>query len=119
MSGLRVELVLFVISFAIVATLKVTNKALYEVSFELGNEEELILLYSYPNSEKSNQTLRETVEHYLTQVVERDLIENGLVDVSVSVARNVPISVETGSGQPGHPGHVLSGSDPLHETIRV
>ncbi|XP_065901428.1 uncharacterized protein [Dysidea avara] len=91
MSGLHCGLISIVTSFVVVVALEVTNEALYEVSFELGNEEELILLYSYPNSDTSNQTLRETVEHYLTQVVERDLIENGLVDVSVSVARDVPM----------------------------
>jgi len=37
--------------------------------------EELILLYSYLNSDCSNQPLSETVEHYLTEAVEHDLIE--------------------------------------------
>ena len=77
--------------FAIAMTLEAftfsSKRALYEVTFELGTEEELTLLYSYPNSNTSNQTLEETMEHYLTQCVERDLIENSLVDVTISELR--------------------------------
>ena len=81
---------LFIVTlYTIVTALEVTsdNKALYEITFELGSEEELTLLYSYPNSDTSNQTLEVTLEHYLTQSVERDMIENGLVDVTVNTVK--------------------------------
>ncbi len=55
----------------------------YEIVFELGSAEDLIALYSYPNSEDSSQTLEQTVEHYLIQCVERDLVINGTADVFV------------------------------------
>ena len=53
----------------------------YEIIFQLGSEEELTELFSYPNSEESSQTLEETVEHYLLQCVQRDLVINGTADV--------------------------------------
>ena len=53
----------------------------YEVTFPLGTTEELTFHYSYPNSEASEQTLEETLEHYLNQIVQRDLVDNGLVTV--------------------------------------
>ena len=55
----------------------------HQVLFKLGSAEELVLLYSYPNSDDGNNTLEETIEHYLTQTVERDLTVNGGVDVTV------------------------------------
>ena len=57
--------------------------AKYEVTFQLGKAEELTSLYSYPNSEDSGQTLEETLEHYLNQRVRRDLVINGLADVTI------------------------------------
>ena len=56
----------------------------YEATFLLGTTEELTSHYSYPNSEGIDQTLEETVEHYLNQNVQRDLVANGLVTVQSS-----------------------------------
>ena len=58
-----------------------TTDAEYEVTFRLGTTDELTSHYSYPNSEGSEQTLEETVEHYLNQSVQRDMVVNGLVRV--------------------------------------
>ena len=60
-----------------------TKGTKYEVTFPLGTTEELTSLYSYPNSEGSKQTLEETLEHYLNQRVRRDLVINGLADVTI------------------------------------
>ena len=49
----------------------------YEVTLPLGTTEELTSHYSYPNSESSEQTLEETLEHYLNQIVQRDMVDNG------------------------------------------
>jgi hypothetical protein len=53
----------------------------YEVTFPLGTTEELTSHYSYPNSKASEQTLEDTLENYLNQIVKRDLVDNGLVTV--------------------------------------
>jgi hypothetical protein len=53
----------------------------YEVTFPLGTTEELTSHYSYPNSKASEQTLEETLEHYLNQIVQRDLVDKRLVTV--------------------------------------
>ena len=55
-----------------------------QVVFELGFTEELTLLYSYPNSYDDNDTtLEQTVEHYISQSLDRDLTINGRADVTV------------------------------------
>ena len=55
----------------------------HEVIFELGSAAELVMLYSYPNSDDNNQSLEETLEHYLIQCIERDLVINGNADVTI------------------------------------
>ena len=56
----------------------------HEVTFELGSAAELVMLYSYPNSDDNDQSLEETLEHYLIQCIERDLVINGNADVIIS-----------------------------------
>ena len=56
----------------------------HEVTFELGSAAELVMLYSYPNSDDNDQSLEETLEHYLIQCIERDLVINGNADVTIS-----------------------------------
>ncbi len=58
-------------------------QASYEVRFDLGNTADLTALYSYPNS-TNGMTLKQTIEHYLTQRMERDLIPLGSVVVDLS-----------------------------------
>jgi hypothetical protein len=55
----------------------------YNVSITLGDTATLTTLFSYPNAD-NGETLEQTIEHYLTQRVERDLITNGSVDVTVA-----------------------------------
>lgn len=55
----------------------------YKVSVTLGDTATLSTLFSFPNSD-NGETLEQTIEHYLTQRVERDLIANGSVDVTVT-----------------------------------
>ena len=56
-----------------------------QVVFELGSTEELTWLYSYPNSYDDNETtLEQTIEHYLSQSLDRDLTINGRADVTVN-----------------------------------
>ncbi|BFM15625.1 hypothetical protein R50073_18080 [Maricurvus nonylphenolicus] len=50
-------------------------QASHEVRFDLGNLTNLTDLYSYPNS-SNGMTLEQTIEHYLTQRLERDGIAN-------------------------------------------
>jgi phosphatidylserine/phosphatidylglycerophosphate/cardiolipin synthase-like enzyme len=56
-------------------------QATHEVRFDLGNLSNLTDLYSYPNS-SNGMTLEQTIEHYLTQRLERDGITSasGVVD---------------------------------------
>ena len=55
-----------------------------QVVFELGSTEKLTSLYSYPNSYDDNDTtLEQTVEHYLSQSLDRDLTINGRADVTI------------------------------------
>ena len=37
-----------------------------------------------------------------------------LANVRIHIERVIGASVETGSGHPGHPGHIFSGSDPVY-----
>ncbi len=57
--------------------------ATYEVQFNLGNTTTLTALYSYPNS-TNGMTLRDTLEHYLNQRIERDGIPLGSAVVDIS-----------------------------------
>ena len=61
-----------------------TGSGSHQVVFELGSTEELTQLYSYPNSyDDKDTTLEQTVEHYLSQSLDRDLTINGRADVTV------------------------------------
>jgi len=59
------------------------SEASYEVRFDLGNTNDLTALYSYPNS-TNGMTLKDTIEHYLNQRLERDQIplSSAVVDIS-------------------------------------
>lgn len=66
------------------------NPLRYEASFKLGDTDTLTTLYSYPNGNSSStesgtaeESLEATIEHYLTQRLQRDHIPNGVADVTV------------------------------------
>jgi phosphatidylserine/phosphatidylglycerophosphate/cardiolipin synthase-like enzyme len=67
-----------------------TAQASHEVRFDLGNETDLKDLYSYPNS-SNGMTLEQTIEHYLTQRLERDgiALASAVVDKSGSVYETI------------------------------
>ncbi len=57
---------------------------LHRVVIDLGQEQELINLYSWPNDPTKQESLSDTIDHYLTQTATRD----GILDISVSVIKN-------------------------------
>jgi hypothetical protein len=60
-----------------------SEAAAYQVSIPLGDTQLLTTLFSYPNSD-NGESLEQTIEHYLNQRIERDLIVDGSVDVTVT-----------------------------------
>jgi len=56
--------------------------AQYEVRFDLGTATNLTALYSYPNS-SNGMSLKQTLEHYLTQNLNRDHISLGSAVVAI------------------------------------
>jgi len=54
----------------------------YEVRFDLGTSANLTKLYSYPNS-SNGMSLKETLEHYLNQNLQRDHIPQGSAVVAI------------------------------------
>ncbi len=60
-----------------------SETASYQVSIPLGDTQLLTTLFSYPNSD-NGESLEQTIEHYLNQRIERDLIVDGSVDVTVT-----------------------------------
>ncbi len=60
-----------------------SEAAAYQVSIPLGDTQLLTTLFSYPNSD-NGESLEQTIEHYLNQRIERDLIVDGSVDVTVA-----------------------------------
>ena len=75
----------------------------YEITFELGLANNLVELYSFPNSYTSSQTLEQTMEHYLLQCLQRDLVVNGNIDVTLISSRsNVNVYNVTISGDSNH-----------------
>ncbi|MET1079888.1 MAG: phospholipase D-like domain-containing protein [Pseudomonas sp.] len=56
--------------------------AQYEVRFDLGTTANLTALYSYPNS-SNGMSLKETLEHYLNQNLQRDQIAKGSAVVAI------------------------------------
>lgn len=55
--------------------------SIYTAKVTLGDEMTLTGLYSYPNGQSQPQTLAQTIDHYLTQTVQRD----GFSDAEVTV----------------------------------
>ena len=70
--------------------------AVNEVRFDLGNTSDMTALYSYPNS-TNGMTLEQTIEHYLTQRLQRDGITNAsaVVDTSGSMYETIIRGDET------------------------
>lgn len=57
---------------------------LHRVVIDLGNEADLVKLYSWPNNPQQPESLADTINHYLTSTAQRD----GITDASVSVVKN-------------------------------
>ncbi len=55
-----------------------------QVTIDLGTETTLKVLYSYPNSPSSDESLADTIEHYLNQRLQRDTIGNASASVSIN-----------------------------------
>ena len=56
----------------------------HQVTVTLGEEQTLKVLYSYPNKPDSQETLSQTIEHYLNQRLSRDLIPNASAKVAIN-----------------------------------
>ncbi len=56
----------------------------HQVTIELGDKTTLEVLYSYPNSPTSDESLSDTIEHYLNQRLARDTISDGSASVSIN-----------------------------------
>ena len=56
----------------------------HQVTIDLGAEDTLKVLYSYPNSPSSAESLTDTIEHYLNQRLQRDTIGNASAIVSIN-----------------------------------
>ncbi len=65
------------------ATEKSASNNLTHIEITLGDAKTLATLYSYPNAKGSSETLEKTIEHYLSQRLTRDQIDNGSVSVSI------------------------------------
>jgi len=56
----------------------------YHTQFELGDKQTLTALYSYPNNPAGDETLADTLRHYMQQTAARDGLRRAQVHVSVS-----------------------------------
>lgn len=65
------------------ATTKVDTH-LHRVVIDLGTEQKLTELYSWPNNPAQPESLADTIDHYLTQTAMRD----GITDANVGVVKN-------------------------------
>lgn len=55
----------------------------YHASIELGDEQRLTDLYSYPNQPGGSETLADTVKHYLAQTADRDGLHDATVNMRI------------------------------------
>lgn len=60
----------------------------YTTTIALGGATELEVLYSYPNSVTSKETLKDTIEHYLNQRLARDVVGDASATVTVDPSGN-------------------------------
>lgn len=71
------------VSFWLLFVLTACSKT-HRADLMLGSEQELVGLYSYPNTTTSKESLEDTIKHYLQQTVTRD----GLHDSTILVGKS-------------------------------